>query len=252
MSRRFGLLLVAGALAFSAAPARADHIPGATYTGTAATGGTIEVDVSADGASVTRFAASQVPTDCGVVSVSFTGSIPIVNHAFAREAIDGADFAGTFAPAQRVAGTLSEGAGGAPVDCAYSVGWTGATTALPPQPPAVDRSPPTIDVRAGRRIRPGGVIPVRVRCRTEPCQATVAGTISVRGDGGGRFRLESASAPLAQGDRTRLAPALGRRALAAARRALRAGRRVKARLKVTAVDSAGNRTVKRRSVRLLR
>jgi hypothetical protein len=55
---RFGLL-IAGALAAAAfwvpAPALAQPVPGATYTGTINGGGTVDFDVSADGQVITRF-----------------------------------------------------------------------------------------------------------------------------------------------------------------------------------------------------
>jgi hypothetical protein len=245
VSRRFGSLLVAGALALgAAAPARANHIPGATYTGSAATGGTIELVVSADGAAVTRFEAADVPTNCGAVSVTVTRGMPIVDHAFSRPPAEGAAFSGTFGATQQVAGTLSEGG-----ECAYSVPWSASTSAAPPPAPAADVTPPRVDARAGRRLRRGGVVLVRVRRASEPCRVTLAGSLSVPGRAR-RFRLRGASAQLAQGGSARLGLTLGRRGRAAVRRALANGRRVRARIRVTAVDAAGNRSVTRLASRL--
>jgi hypothetical protein len=243
VSLRFGSLLVAGALAVAVAvPARADHIPGATYTGSAATGGTVELVVSADGAAVTRFEAADVPTNCGAVSVTVTGSLPIVDHAFARPPADGAAFSGTFGATQQVGGTLSEAG-----ECAYSVPWSATTSAALPPAPAADVTPPTVDARAGRRLRRGGVVLVRVRRASETCRVTVTGSLAVRGRA---FRLRGASTRLTRGDSVRLGLTLGRRARAAVRRALAGGRRVRARIRVTAVDAAGNRTVTRLASRL--
>jgi hypothetical protein len=248
VSPRFGSLLVAGALALAAAaPARANHIPGATYTGSAATGGTVELVVSGDGAAVTRFEAADVPTSCGAVSVTVTRGLPIVDHAFSRPPADGAAFSGTFGATQQVAGTLSEGG-----ECAYSVPWSARTSASPPSPPpapAADVTPPTVDARVGRRLRRGALVLVRVRRASEPCRATVAGSVSVASRAR-RFRLRGASARLPQGGSVRLGLTLGRRGRAAVRRALADGRRVRARIRVTAVDAAGNRRVTRLGSRL--
>jgi hypothetical protein len=244
MSRRFGLWLVGAVLVIAAAPAHANHIPGATYTGSAASGGTVELVVSAGGAAVTRFAAADVPTDCGVVSVTVTGTMPIMDHAFSRGPADGAAFSGSFGATQQVTGTLSEGG-----ECSYSVPWTATTSAAPPLPPATDVTAPSVEARAGRRLRPGGVLLVRVRGATEACRVTVGGSVSVRGRAR-PFRLRRASAQLGQGGSVRLALALGRRGRAAVRRALENGRRVRARVTVAAVDTAGNRATTRLTRRL--
>jgi hypothetical protein len=245
MSRRFGLWLVGGALALVAAvPAHANHIPGATYTGSTASGGTVRVVVAADGAAVTRFEAAGVPTACGLVSVSVAGTLPIVDHAFSRPPSDGADFSGTFGAPQQVSGTLSE-----KDDCTYSVAWSGSTTAPPAPPSATDLTAPTVEVRAGRRLRRGGVVLVRAWRASEACRVSVAGSVSIPGRAR-PFRLRGASAQLAQGGSVRLGLTLRRRARAAVRRALENGRRVRARIRVTAVDAAGNRTVRRATSRL--
>jgi hypothetical protein len=245
MSRRFGVWLVGAALALVAAvPAHANHIPGATYTGSAATGGTVRVVVGADGAAVTRFEAADVPTACGTVSVSVAGTLPIVDHAFSRPPSDGAAFSGTFGEAQQVTGTLSEADG-----CAYSVAWSASTTAAPPPPSAADLTAPTVEARAGRRLRRGGVVLLRVRRASEACRVSAAGSVLIAGRAR-RFRLGGASAQLAQGGSVRFGLTLGRRGRAAVRRALENGRRVRARIRVTAVDAAGNRTVRRLTSRL--
>jgi hypothetical protein len=244
MSRRFRFLLVGVGLAVTAAPAHANHIPGATYTGSAATGGTLELVVSADGQAVTRFSAANVPTDCGAVSVTVTGSMPIADHAFSRGPADGAAFSGSFGATQQVTGTLSEAG-----ECSYSVPWTATTAAAPPPGSAADVTAPTVEARAGRRLRRGGVVLVRVRRATEGCRVTVGGSVSVRGRAR-PFRLRRASAQLGQGGSVRLALALGRRGRAAVRRALENGRRVRARITVTAVDTAGNRAITRLTRRL--
>lgn len=241
MAGRAASLLLAAALAIVAAPAHAHHIPGATYTGSAATGGTVEIVVSADGMAVTRFAASDVPTDCGVVSVAVTGSLPLVDHAFSRPPTEGAAFSGSFGATQQVTGTLSDVG-----ECSYSVPWSATTNAAPA---AADVTAPTVGARAGRRLRRGGVVLVRVRRASEACRVTLGGSVAVRGRAKA-FRLRRASAQLAQGGSARLGLALGRRGRAAVRMALDKRRRVRARITVAAVDAAGNRSTTRLTRRL--
>lgn len=52
--------LAVGLLLLGASPGQADHVSGATYSGTWE-GGTIEFDVSADGMTVTRFNVTKNP-----------------------------------------------------------------------------------------------------------------------------------------------------------------------------------------------
>jgi hypothetical protein len=247
MSRRFGLCAVVGVLSLAPAAAQANHIPGATYRGTSPAGGTVEFDLSADGTSVTRFVAADVRTGCGgMVSKSFTGSIPIVTHAFSSDPADAVRFEGSFPSPGSAAGSLIDSSCANP-----AVSWSAATdaaagTLLPP-----DTTPPTIDARARRsqRLGRGGRFRVRVGCRDEPCLVVAGGRVAVQGTRAGPFRLKRASARLLRGGSARLEPRLGRRALEAVRRALRSGRRVEVRVTVSAIDAAGNRAVTRLCVR---
>lgn len=251
MFRRFGSLLVAAGLMFAAAPAQATHIPGATYTGTAATGGTVSFDVSALGGAVTRFAWSGVPTDCGTSTGNFKGSIPIIAHAFSggRRVV----FSGGFPADQQATGTLATGGWGFPSGgrCTFSVAWTATTTAIAP-PPTPDRTPPAADIRAGNRLDRDGVIRVRIGCPEEPCGALLAGQVSIGGPGARVFRVKRVQVPINHGATGVLRVELGRRGLAAARRALANERRVVAKVAVTVVDPAGNLSVERLRIRLRR
>jgi hypothetical protein len=267
MSRRFGPWLVAGVLALAAAPAHANHIPGATYTGTAATGGSVSFDVSALGGAVTRFAWSDVPTDCGVSSGNVRGSLPIVDHAFWHGQFrppSGPGFRGSLPTNQQATGGLGQGTGRFGTGCGFSVGWTATTTAIAPPPPASDEIPPAIDVRAEDRLRRDGELKVWVGSPEEPCLVTVGGAVSAAG-GGRTFRLRRDRTRLAHGANVEFGnvpvnpdanvasePQLRPRALAAVRRALKNGRRVEARVTVVAVDAAGNRAVERATIRLHR
>jgi hypothetical protein len=241
MSQRFVLCAVAGALSFATSPAYANHIPGATYTGAAATGGTVQLDVSADGSAVTRFVATDVPSPCGgTISKSFMGSLPIVNHAFSSDPADSIPFEGFFPVSGGAAGAVRQSSCSSP-----AVGWLAATEAVAAPPPPPDKTPPALSVRARRsqRLGRGGRLRVRVGCPDEPCRVTAGGSVAVEGHG--RFRLKPASARLAQGGSVRLEPKLGPRALKASRRAFMNDRRVRVTLRLTAVDDAGNRTVVR-------
>lgn len=134
---RASLVAVVAALAAAAiVPAAATAINyshPATYSGTAASGGTVEFDVSADGA-VTRFATNEVNTTCGTVSSTSTGTFPIVNDSFSRTASGtGTSFEGSFPAIQQAQGTLSLRVSVFPVSCTSDkVSWTARTSAPPP------------------------------------------------------------------------------------------------------------------------
>ena len=96
---RLAILLVVAAASVmaGASAARANHIPGAVYTGTNSGGGTVEFHVSAEGSSVTYLKITNLPGDtCTFTSIEFPSpSFPIVNHAFAYEGTN-RFFRGTF------------------------------------------------------------------------------------------------------------------------------------------------------------
>jgi hypothetical protein len=267
MSLRFGPWLVAGVLTLAAAPAHANQIPGATYTGFAATGGTVTFDVSARGGAITRFAWSGVPTECGTSAGNVSGNLPITDHAFWHgrfRPTSGPGFRGSFPANQQATGVLQQGTGRFGSGCAFSVGWTATTPAIAPPPPTSDEIQPAVDVRIEGRLRRDGDLKVWVGSPEEPCVVTVGGTVSVAGDGR-TFRLRRAKTELAHGANVEFGnlpidpaanvpsePTLGRRALTAVRRALKDGRRVEAKVAVVAIDAAGNRTVERSTIRLHR
>jgi hypothetical protein len=248
MLRRFGLYAAVGALVLVSAPAHANHIPGATYRGTAANGGTVEFDVSADGAAVTRLVATDVRSSCGAtVSKTFTGSLPIVNHAFSSDPADLIRFEGSFPATGQASGALVDGLCPNP-----AVSWAASTDAAAIMPPPPDGTAPALNVRARRsqRLGRGGRIRLRVGCPAEACRVVAGGSVSLPAARLAPFRLKPASAGLARAGSARLEPRLGARALEAALRALGAGRRVRVAVEVSAVDAAGNRSVERLSIRL--
>ncbi|MGH2824658.1 MAG: hypothetical protein ACRDLY_16905 [Thermoleophilaceae bacterium] len=244
-----GILMLA-----AAAPAAANQVPGATYTGTAATGGTVSFDVSAQGGSITRFTWRDVPTGCGTLSGG-RHRLPIIDHSFTsfRQPFT-PSVAGTFPAGQQATGTLSPGAGKFGPGCA-PVGWTASTTTVAPPAPASDEVPPTIEIRTGGRLRSGGGLRVWIAAPEEPCHVTVGGTVAIAGGSAAPLRLRRVEAQLAHGANlpyatSAIEPRLGWRGLEAVRQALKNGRRVEARIVVTAVDAAGNRTVERLTVQL--
>jgi hypothetical protein len=118
----------------------------ATYTGSAATGGKVEFDVSASGNSVTRFATAGVQTSCGVTTGAITGVFAINNDAFYSGSATSAGlrFSGTFDAKQHAKGVLSLRLVGFPGCTSEEVSWT-ATTSVP-QP---DRTPPQTKIKSG-------------------------------------------------------------------------------------------------------
>ncbi|HEX7058389.1 MAG TPA: hypothetical protein VF176_00875 [Solirubrobacterales bacterium] len=111
-----------------------NHSYPATYSGAAASGGTVEFDVSADGAGVTRFAISGVSTTCGTVNGTAAGVFPIANDAFSNGSPTaiGLRFNGSFPAAQQAQGTLSFRLGGFPGCTSDNVSWTARTSTPPP------------------------------------------------------------------------------------------------------------------------
>lgn len=119
--------------------AAANHSFPATYKGTVATGGTVEFDTSADGASVTRFVLEKVPfTACGttIVFSRHTAIAPITNETFSWE-VPGSptsiSFKGSFPANQQAQGTISIHNGFPLESCSADVNWTATTSTPPPE-----------------------------------------------------------------------------------------------------------------------
>jgi hypothetical protein len=137
-----GVLATVGALVPAAVASNLSHP--ATYSGTASTGGTVEVDVSPDGTAVTRFAGNEIPVPpCGTISGQTTGSIPITNDSFQHSSSVGVSFSGTFPAIQQAQGTISFHSS-FPSCTSQQVTWT-ATTPTPPP----DTTPPNEKINGG-------------------------------------------------------------------------------------------------------
>ena len=137
--------LLAAALVPAAAAAENQSYP-ATYTGSAATGGRVEFDVSASGNSVTRFATAGVPTSCGIATGVGAGVFAINNDTFysGSSTSPGLRFSGTFDAPQHAKGVLSLRLVGFPNCTSEEVSWT-ATTPVPPP----DKTPPQTKIKSG-------------------------------------------------------------------------------------------------------
>jgi len=132
-------VLVTAVLA-AAAPA-SDVVFPATYTGTAATGGTMELEVSADGTQVVRLALTKVPMPpCGTITGETPRKVAIVNDSFSNT--QGLmHFGGSFPALGQAQGTFSFHRREGLCD-SEEVSWT-ATTPLPlPAEPPAPPSPP--------------------------------------------------------------------------------------------------------------
>jgi hypothetical protein len=236
--------------------AYANHIAGATYTGTHAGGGTVEFDVSSDGANITRFKVTNIRGNiCTVSQQEVTYSpgfgVPITNHAFSGKSGSGQlSFSGSFPGTQSAQGTFAfdSGFGPGPRCRSDTVAWTTTTTAQPP-----DTTAPVL-LLGGRTtqhpVSQRGVLVV-ARCPSEACTATATGTVSVPSSSR-VFRLRSVTKQIARGGSASIKLRFTRTAFNAVKRALNGGARLKARIAVTARDAAGNSTRKTRTITLRR
>jgi hypothetical protein len=137
-------LIALGGLFAPTAPAENYSYP-ATYSGTAATGGTVEFDVSADGINVTRFAVDTVPTTCGTISATASGAFRISGNAFSNGSPTaiGLRFSGSFPAAQQAEGGISFRLA-FPACTSADVAWTARTSVPPP-----DKTAPQTKIKSG-------------------------------------------------------------------------------------------------------
>ena len=146
LARRFRfILLVTIVLAAagggrSLAPAHADHIPDATYTGPHSSGGTITFIVSSDGTGIVSIEATNIPCVGGGVTrtirrdgARYNGpGLPITNHAFADSDPRGITPEGVFTAAGQAEGSFVYHGEGC---TSPRITWTATTNARPEPPP---------------------------------------------------------------------------------------------------------------------
>ena len=151
---------LAVALILGASSARADHIPGAAYTGTYSGGGTVEFRVSADGGSISGFTVAYPPGTCRFPRLFFP-PMPISGHSFSGSSSSSASMTGSFTGVQTASGTFTV----VPnyPDCAGTFSWTAKTTALPP-----DTTPPDTTIADGPAGPTGRNAPSFSFASTEP------------------------------------------------------------------------------------
>lgn len=263
---RLGLMAAVAAFPLTAAVAALGaQTPAATYTGTTSGGGTVTVQVSADGNAVTRLEVDPGLTECGfhpLVVVQMPG-IAIVNHAFTYSAPPWT-VSGSFPDSQNARGNMEYRRETPPACTMAPRTWT-ATVATPtstptpspttsPTPTPTPTAPPggpQIRLSGSKVQRPGRTVQVRVRSSASG-SARATGRVSVRRPGrkSMRFTLGSATAELTADVTTRLRLAVSNRARRAIARALRSRGRVTATVKVTATDTAGNASTMTRTVRI--
>ncbi|MEX2194181.1 MAG: hypothetical protein WD844_02765 [Thermoleophilaceae bacterium] len=227
--------------------------------------------MSPDGSAVTRFAATDVPTTCGTVTITATGSDPITGHSFSKS-FGQLRYSGSFTAPQQASGTLRLVLGGAPGCTSDDVSWSATTAAPPPggappppppppgggppppppPPPQADDEPPALRLGGARAQRVGrGTLRLTAACPEEPCQATARGSVSVPATAR-VFRFGPVTRSIEAGSTRRVTLRLPRTALRSVRRALARRRTVTARIRVVAEDAAGNRATRSRSIRLRR
>jgi hypothetical protein len=127
----------------------------------------------------------------------------------------------------------------------------GLTAPPPPPLPAADTVAPVVDVAARRRQRAlrRRAIVLDVGCPAEGCAALATATLRLTGRRRAP-RIVSEPGLIAAGTRTTLRLALDAQTRARVRKALRSRSSVAAAVGVLVVDTAGNRTVRRRTVRI--
>jgi hypothetical protein len=134
------LVLAATGTGAGAGPAAAAAIPGATYTGVPASGGTLTLTVAADGTRVSSYRIDVQGDTCTFVAEGDDGvweGAAIVSDVFEYRLYDSIVLRGTFSGAQSVTGTFrlyNYAVGSKPACDTGTVAWSASTTATPPAP----------------------------------------------------------------------------------------------------------------------
>jgi hypothetical protein len=239
------------AILFGASRADADHIPGATYSGTVAGGTPVSLTVSPDGSGITSFTAAGPleAGDCTFSDVTWTYSgtpLEIANHSFSDSDDPEMSVTGSFPTVQGAQGTLRVGDVSSSCDTG-NLAWSATTTATP------DTTAPVLQLGGAtsqKVLRHRGVLVVAT-APAEPSTVTAMGKVAVRGSAK-VFKLTPVTKQVSRGAKATLKLKLKRRALVAIGRALQAGKKLSAKVTVSAKDAAGNVSTKRRTIRLKR
>jgi hypothetical protein len=138
--KRATVALALGLVVVLAAPAQANHIGGATYTGMHSAGGTVEFQLSADGSQIVSYRFTQLPCTAGCTRLDIgpsSGGPQITNHAFDSRT-SSEDFSGTFPGPQSAQGSYRYHAG---TTTTQTVTWNATTSAQPQQQPGPTPEP---------------------------------------------------------------------------------------------------------------
>ena len=109
MGRAVALLAVAiaaASMSLAAPHAGAEHVAGASYTGTNSGGGAVDFFVSENGTEVHDFHYTVPVAVCSIGEQILTDSVPIVNHQFSFVAADFMSFSGVFPSPGLATGTI--------------------------------------------------------------------------------------------------------------------------------------------------
>jgi len=142
-------------------PAAAFHIPGATYDGTHAGGGTVSFTVTADGSGISSFTVGG-PVQGNICTfggstVTFSQPLPIVNHAF-NSSSGTTTLNGTFGGVQQANGSFRIKTF-PPFSCdSGAVTWTARTTASPAGSEECKNSMAAVDNASQRVVRAKGKV----------------------------------------------------------------------------------------------
>ena len=129
---RFVAALGIATLVWLVVPAQANHVPGAAYGGTTSAGGSVELQVSADGAQVVFFRASNVPNCSPINGFEGRRGYPIAaDHTFSIPPF----VTGAFPSPNAATGTLNLGG-----NCT-ALTWTATAGSRPPPPPPPTQPP---------------------------------------------------------------------------------------------------------------
>ncbi len=135
----------------------------------------------------------------------------------------------------------------------------GGTNPLPPPPPGPDTTKPGLALGGKTTQKAGKTVSVVVSATTEDLFASASGSVSVPALSKGSasasktYRLKAIrNRFVARGTKATLKLKVPKAALKAIKRALRAKKKVKASIKLSARDGAGNLTTGKRTIKLKR
>src|SRR3990172_6626690 len=98
--------IAAASMSLAAPHAGAEHVAGASYTGTNSGGGAVDFFVSENGTEIINFHFTVPVAVCSIGEQILSDSVPIVNHEFSFVAADFMSFSGLFPRPGQATGTI--------------------------------------------------------------------------------------------------------------------------------------------------